>query len=430
MALKKVLEAASSQKSSIDYWLKKIESVGFSERLSIDEFKAVFQKLNISKNFFVITITGTNGKGSTCHLLNNILLQSGFNVGLFTSPHIFKFNERIKINNTLISDFNCVKYFKEIEAIEKDFPIKFGYFTHAFLMACLAFRDQRLDFAIFEVGCGGRLDPTNTFDADMVAITSIGLDHQALLGDTRELIALEKSGLARKNHPMIIGESDFPNKAIEYMNQVKAQIINVSQNEHKHLNQIKPSFLHQNNLSVVIETLNQLKKRNYIIKNKVIENCVKNFKLNGRCQLFKFVKNDIERTVIFDVGHNEQSFQYLGEFLNQKFGKNQNYLILYSALMGKNTNDIFAQCTKLNMTWYLTSLEAVDYRAKSLEEISQSCQKFNNKLLIEANPEIAFDKMLNSNTDDILVVCGSFILVSKILSYAKDQGYIDDSMLF
>ncbi len=158
----------------------------------------------------VITVAGTNGKGSTVNLIESIVCHEGIDVGVFTSPHIQRFNERIRVKGQCVSDAKLCDAFRLIDEKASLLGLSLSYFEYAFLAACEIFKKAACELVVLEVGLGGRLDATNVIDTDCAIITSIGLDHTQVLGDTRELIATEKAGIARHNVPLIVGELDRP----------------------------------------------------------------------------------------------------------------------------------------------------------------------------------------------------------------------------
>lgn len=155
-----------------------------------------------------VIVAGTNGKGSTCMFLEQLLLAAGDSVGTTLSPHLARFNERVRVNGREATDEALVAAFEAVERARGDTPL--SYFEFAILAALRTFRTRRVDTAVLEVGLGGRLDATNVVDADVAVIVSVGLDHQEYLGDTREAIAGEKAGVLRAGRPVVYGEPDVP----------------------------------------------------------------------------------------------------------------------------------------------------------------------------------------------------------------------------
>ncbi len=197
---------------SLADWLTLLENRHPSEiELGLGRVSEVWQRLQApqkTKTPIAITVAGTNGKGSCIASMQALLLAHGYSVGMFTSPHFLTYNERICIAGKPVSDQIIVAAFEEIEAVSAD--ISLTYFEFGTLAALLVFIDASPDVMLLEVGLGGRLDAINIIDADVAVVTSIALDHQDWLGDTREAIAREKLGIARANRPLLIGEQDYP----------------------------------------------------------------------------------------------------------------------------------------------------------------------------------------------------------------------------
>ena len=169
----------------------------------------LLQRLGILfPQFPIILVGGTNGKGSTTHLIGRIFMEAGYKVGINTSPHLVKFNERVRINETPISDEALIGYLNQINQDFSDFPL--GYNEYSFLLGLYAFIHQEVDLAVFEIGLGGRWDPANLLSADLSVITNIDLDHTEILGDTIEKIAAEKAGIIKANKPLICGQIPCP----------------------------------------------------------------------------------------------------------------------------------------------------------------------------------------------------------------------------
>ena len=162
----------------------------------------------------VVTVAGTNGKGSTVAFIEAIAAASGHKVGAFTSPHFLRYNERIRIGGAEVSDAALVRAFETIEAARADIPLT--YFEFGTLAALLLFAEADLDLAVLEVGLGGRLDAVNILDADVAVITTVDLDHQAYLGEDRETIGLEKAGILRPGKPCVLGEKDPPSSVLRH----------------------------------------------------------------------------------------------------------------------------------------------------------------------------------------------------------------------
>ena len=195
-----------STNNNLNFWLEKIESFTQSENrimLGLEHVKFYAKKLNLEKPAKqVITVAGTNGKGTTVKLLETIYSKAGYNTASFTSPHLLKFNERISINGELISDKDLIKAFEVIfsAAEQHKTECQISYFEFVFLSAWYIYANfHKLDLLILEVGLGGRLDAVNVIENDIAVVTSVALDHQKFLGDTLDEIAFEKAGIIKKN---------------------------------------------------------------------------------------------------------------------------------------------------------------------------------------------------------------------------------------
>ena len=161
-----------------------------------------------------ITVGGTNGKGSTCAMLEAILLASGYKVGMYTSPHLIDFNERIRVNGEIASDEEIIRQFQRIEPTRGD--ISLSYFEFTTLAALMLFEERNVDVAVLEVGLGGRLDAVNLVDTDCAIITSVDIDHTQYLGDTREKIGFEKAHIFRPGRPAICADPMPPKSIIDH----------------------------------------------------------------------------------------------------------------------------------------------------------------------------------------------------------------------
>lgn len=195
---------------TLSEWLELQESVhARSIDLGLERVATVARKLGVANPpFRVITVAGTNGKGSTVAHLDAILRASGVSSGAFTSPHLIRYNERIRVNGELASDEDLVAAFEKIDQAREETTLTF--FEYNALAALLVFAQHRIEVAVLEVGLGGRLDATNLVDADVAVVTSIGFDHRDWLGDTLEAIGAEKAGIFRTGRPAVLGTEDMP----------------------------------------------------------------------------------------------------------------------------------------------------------------------------------------------------------------------------
>jgi len=190
--------------------------------MGLDRVATVAARLNLRFDCPVITVGGTNGKGSTCAMLESMLMQGSYRVGLYTSPHIIDFNERARIDGHSVSDAALCDTFAAVEAVRAD--VSLTYFEFTTLAILKLFADAKLDVVILEVGLGGRLDAVNIIDPDVAIVTSVDLDHQQYLGDTREKIGFEKAGIFRSQRAAICGDPSPPQSLVEHANAIDADL--------------------------------------------------------------------------------------------------------------------------------------------------------------------------------------------------------------
>lgn len=211
--------------SSLADWLSFLETAHPKLiDLGLTRVKTVATRLGVDKlDSVVITVGGTNGKGSTCAMLESILLAAGYKVGLYTSPHLVSFNERIRVNGENATDDRIVGQFSRIHQACGD-DISLSYFEYATLAALCEFADAGVDAAVLEVGLGGRLDAVNLIDSDCAIVTSVDIDHTEWLGDTREKIGWEKAHIYRAGRPAICADPVPPQSLIDYASEIGADL--------------------------------------------------------------------------------------------------------------------------------------------------------------------------------------------------------------
>jgi len=222
------LQAASPK--DLSAWLTYIEQLHPSAiEMGLGRIKKVADRLALKPTFKIITVAGTNGKGSTCTMLSQIYQHAGYRVACYTSPHILRYNERVQVNGQEASDAALCAAFSAVEearqgSADQGGAISLTYFEIGTLAAVWHFVQAGVDVAILEIGLGGRLDAVNAFEPDCTVVTNVDLDHQDLLGDTRELIGFEKAGVYRSLIPAICGDVNPPSTLIAYAKEVNADL--------------------------------------------------------------------------------------------------------------------------------------------------------------------------------------------------------------
>jgi len=374
--------------------------------LSLKRVKEFKQKLTLKPKFKIITVAGTNGKGSVCFYINQILKHTNYKIGLYTSPHFFNFNERIVINNEKCSESEILKSLEYILGFENSDTLTFFEITT--LAAILIFDNHNIDVAILEVGLGGRLDAVNAFEPDISVITSIGLDHTEFLGETLEKIAVEKSGVMRATKPCVIGEED----CIDILKKQASDINSIPYFFNKDFDSsVIPfdksnlTYVQQKNLSCAIFSIQQLGLTEF----------TSNLKEELLQQNFFGRFNRISKTpeVIIDVAHNFDSVKNLVQSLI-KLGNKKTYFV-FSILKDKDLSLIIQLFKKFpyQSEWLVSELN--NPRAQKLSFIKQNLEKnnfnFESSDSIKKAYELALNKAANN---DRIVVFGSFYVISEI----------------
>jgi dihydrofolate synthase/folylpolyglutamate synthase len=362
-------------------------------KISFASLKKVISKLEINKPPKIISVTGTNGKGSTLEILSRVLSNNNYRVGLFSSPHLIRFNERIRINNVSISDDEILKCLKKLEVLEeyKDF----NFFQLFSLVCFMIFSKKQLDVWLLEVGLGGRYDPVNCFDADISVITKVAIDHEDILGKGVENIGREKAGIIRKNNVTIFGEGKIP-KSVD-----------------KIISNLKPSFYKVENSNIQLKNFH---KNSVAIAEKIIDlefkplnstlelNKLKNFSYFGRTHLFK-------KNLLLDVSHNSDSINNLQSYLIHNFCDIPMRAI-FSCNKSKEIEELCEPIIDLFDEWFLPELDS--NRVKDNKIVKKYLKSKGKKI------KLGYDisqiiKILNKNEKNGLnVAFGSFILIGKI----------------
>ena len=361
---------------------------------------------NPQNTFKSIHVAGTNGKGSSSHMLSSILQESGLKVGLYTSPHLLDFRERIKLNGKFIEkDFVSDFVTKHIKFFENN---KISFFEMTLAMAFDYFAKSNVDIAVIETGLGGRLDSTNILDPLVSLITNIGLDHKEFLGNNLKDIAKEKAGIIKKGVPVVISEFQketfpvFENKA-----QKIGTDIYLAENANKFETDLLGDFQNKN-INGVVKVISLLEQLNISYQNieKGLLNIKRNTGLIGRFQIL----NDSPK-VICDVGHNLEAFQEIIANLNSL--RFNNLKLVLGFVKGKDFEKIIDILPK-NAQYFFCKPDIK--RGLSLESLASYGSASKLKYSLHANVLDAYNSaLLNSNDQDLIFIGGSNFTVSEIL---------------
>lgn len=386
--------------------------------------------------FKSVHIAGTNGKGSVSNLLASILQEAGYKTGLYTSPHLIDFRERIRVNGKMISKKYVIDFVKKHKQyFEK---LKPSFFELTVAMAFEYFKNQKIDVAVLETGMGGRLDSTNIVSPELSIITNIGLDHTEFLGNTLSKIAEEKSGIIKQNTPVIVGKTQVETKTVfeafsinknaqlifadevykpEYstLSIDNLQLFHIYKNKKQHYLDLKCPLLgsYQNeNICTALVSTEQLIKQGFNISEENIYAGVKNVILNTGLQGRWQITNHSPLTIC-DTGHNEDGIKYITEQIQNTAYKKLHFI--FGVVKDKNIDKILSLLPK-DAIYYFT--KASIPRALDENELYQKATK--NKLSGKAfsSVETAYtEAQKNAKPNDLIFVGGSTFIVADYLGY-------------
>lgn len=387
---------------------------------------------NPHQKFKSIHVGGTNGKGSVSHMMASVLQTAGYKTGLYTSPHIHDFRERIKINGVLADEFFVIEFVEKISGLIDQ--VKPSFFEITVAMAFDYFAQKKVDIAVIEVGLGGRLDSTNVIDPILSVITNIGFDHMNMLGDSLSEIAFEKSGIIKENTPVVVGErnaesdevflqaaalhdsdilfaediyatTNYQWKQNHLIVEVQNQLI---QNDHQF--KLDLSGIYQiKNVCTVLSAFDVLYDKGFIIKDDIIKeglaNVVTNTGLTGRWQVIHK-----EPLIVLEVAHNEDGIQQMLKHLNELTF--QNLHIIFGIVKDKDTEAIL-QLFPSQAKFYFTQADIP--RALPASELKSIADNLNLTGEVFINVNEALQNVLSiAGKEDVIIVCGSIFLIAEV----------------
>lgn len=408
--------------SSLATWLSWLEHLhNKTIDLGLERVRTVAAELELLRPApFVFTVAGTNGKGTTCRTLEMVLLAAGFKVGVYSSPHLVRYTERVRIQNHELPEQLHTASFSAIEAARKTTSLT--YFEYGTLSALWLFKQAQVDVAILEVGLGGRLDATNIVDADVAVVTSIALDHTDWLGPDRESIGREKAGIFRAGRPAIVGEPDMPRS-----------IADVARAENAHLLQRGVAWdfsidaqswrfrdadgelvglpLPQVPQANAATALAALRASGLAVNDEALRKGLRDAILPGRFQVVRQ-----HPRVILDVAHNPHAAAYLAGELTKKPATGR-LLAVIGMLHDKDIPGTLAQLTPLVDEWFCATLGGPrGATAQQLQEILPEAAAF-------ATVEEAWRAALAVARDaDTVLVCGSFHTVADVMTVLDQEA--------
>ncbi len=370
----------------------------------------------------VITVAGTNGKGTTCSMVERILLLSGETVGVYSSPHMLKYNERVRINGLDVTDGLFIEAFSAINQARGD--ISLSYFEFATLAGLYIFKAAKLDVVLLEVGLGGRLDAINIIDADIAVITSIDLDHQEYLGDTRESVGMEKAGIFRTKTPAIVGEPNLPSSVVEVAEHVGADLYRVSKEFEYFCEpngstwEYKGQCLTIANIPLPTLPLPNAATALAVIEHgwpnlsaDIIRQGIESATLAGRLEVVSQ-----QPLVLLDVAHNPHAARYLVKQLEKRQPKR--LFALCGMLKDKDCNEVIKALAPLVDVWAFSTLKTERTASgKQLLQLLEGSTTYRRDAVQAAHYETVKQAWQSIEAEicpaDVVIVFGSFYTVAE-----------------
>lgn len=421
-----VLSAKQPADFDLNDWLAYIEALHPKDiEMGLGRVAEVKQRLNLNTTFPIITVAGTNGKGSTCAMLEHIYHAAGYRVGTYSSPHFLRYSERVRVACKEIIDDDLIAAFQAVESARQ--TTQLTYFEYGTLAAMWHFAQAKLDVVILEVGLGGRLDAVNVFEPDCTVVTSVDLDHMEFLGNTRESIGAEKAGIFRVNVPAICGDGHPPQSLIAHAQKIGADLRLIGRDfsfermaqswnyqakqgllKNLPMPALKGDFQLEN-ASCVLAVIEALQMRLPVSQEAVIQG-LRSVTLRGR---FQVVAQHPD--VILDVAHNPHAARSLATNLEQTASSGKTVAV-FAMLADKDIAGVIQALSKQIDVWYLAEIKHA--RASSLSAISA--------LLLEQLPHArikTFESVtqayhqacIDADENDRIIALGSFFTVAEVM---------------
>ena len=411
---------------SLGDWLKYIETLRPSEDdFSLDRIKPLYQELikgKLAEN--TVIIGGTNGKGTTVEFLQELSIGQGLRVGSYTSPHLFNFNERIRLDGNPVSDYQIIQAFKKIE--KKRGSIRLTYFDFATLGAFIIFSEAQLEVAILEIGIGGRFDPVNLVDPDISILTNVDLDHQNWLGKTTEEIGKEKSAIFRENKPAILGQINLPNSVNEEVKRINACVFELGEDFKIELTKTGWTYLlNRKKDQVVIDELKQdhlsleaaacaltafflISKENSLN----LGNIINSTNLKGRCDL-------VNKKFLLDVSHNPASVLQLSRYIERNYKKSHKISAIFGVMQDKDVSDMVQSIKKHISKWYATSPD-IERSLPSKDLTNLLSELVTEEVVPTKSIKEAINAASEKSETELVLIFGSFHTISEAFRVIKE----------
>jgi dihydrofolate synthase/folylpolyglutamate synthase len=397
--------------------------------LGLDRVREVADGLDLHEARATITVGGTNGKGSTCAMLEQILLEAGYDVGLYTSPHLLRYNERVRFKGKEATDDALVDAFERVEKARKGVPLT--YFEFGTLAAFTFFERMGAEVMILEVGLGGRLDAVNIIDPDVACVVSVDLDHQAFLGNDRESIGFEKAGIFRAGRPAIFGDLDPPRRLVEHAERIGAPLQVLGRDFRYEAKPGQWDFVGRKgakhalpmpglrgawqlkNASVALAALDEIGSRVPVSLGEVKRGLTLAH-VEGRLQVIPG-----RPSIVLDVAHNPHAARSLASGLgDMPFAENT--LAVFAMLADKDIGSVVDAMRGRVDRWYVSAAQAE--RAASAAQVAEILfeKRLADRTRMFATVASALDAARrDAGPNDRIVVFGSFYTVAEALRAAR-----------
>ena len=409
-------------KRSLEHWLSYIEKLNPEEiELGLDRIRPVYEKLiNSPLAKKIILVGGTNGKGSTVEYLSELLRDKNKRVGTYTSPHLFSFNERIRINGKECSDSSILNSFMTVERARESIPLT--YFEFSTLAAIQIFSESELDVVILEVGLGGRLDAVNVVEPDISILTNVELDHQDWLGNNREVIGKEKADIFREGKPAVLAQKNLPKSVFQEAIRKEAVLYTLNADFGYEIDELADNWSYffskdDKNLTISKINLTNLSVESasaalttFILLgeefNEDLKKVIEKTNLKGRCELIK-------NKFLLDVSHNPAAVQNLKHFIRRNFKTRKKIVAVFGVMSDKDVLGMVEPIKKIVSRWYVTSPEIG--RAMKTSKLTSLLRESTDSEIIEVDrvKDAVHRAFKDSSEETLILVLGSFYTVSE-----------------
>ena len=418
---------------TLEEWLAFVERQHPSAiALGLDRVLAVLDRLELRHRAPIFTVAGTNGKGSTCAMLESILNCAGYRTGLYTSPHLLRYNERVRLDGREVADAALCEAFAAVEAARGE--VQLTYFEYGTLAAAWLFAREPLDAWVLEVGLGGRLDAVNAFDADCAVLTGVALDHMDWLGPTREHIGREKAGIFRAGRPAVVADLEPPTGVLEAAAAIGAQALCIGRDFGYAADNSqwlywgpfgkRPGLAYPAlrgpvqlvNASAAITALDALRSR-LPVSMQDIRRGLSEVTIPGRFQVLPG-----RPSVILDVAHNPQAARVLADNLfNSGFAPET--AAVFGALRDKDIGGVVRALAPRITAWHLATLDGP--RGTTASELAEilAAEGVKVPVTLHETPANAYDAAREgAGESDKIVVFGSFLTVSDVMAHLQARN--------